>query len=143
MVANKGLRLVLVSLALAVSGCGVDPGADDGTTLGQQQDELTNSCTNSTNCSNCVYYARCRQPGLPYGLNTYQDKLNIINRYIPWPGCVAVIGTGTNIGHVAFVEYYNSYNGMVYISEGNWPAGQCGSRSGTASQLNIAGYWCP
>jgi hypothetical protein len=136
--------LIFLSSAVSVFGCGAPETLppDDGTLSGEESD-LTNSCTTTRNCNNCVYYARCRQPRLPTGLNTYADKVAIINRGTPNPGCVAIINTGNDIGHVAFVEYVNSYNGTVYISEGNWPYGQCGSRSGSASALRIVGYWCP
>ena len=91
-------------------------------------------------CSNCVYYAKARQPGLPNGLYTYGDKARIINSQVARPGCVAIIRTGHKWGHVAYVT---STRGAIHIAEGNWPSGRCGRRVGTARSLNISGYWCP
>jgi hypothetical protein len=91
-------------------------------------------------CSNCVDYARCRQPRLPHGLISFADKRARINSHTARRGCVAVIDTGSYYGHVAYV---NSTSGGIHIDEGNWPSGHCGTRSGSASSLHIAGYFCP
>ena len=53
-------------------------------------------------------------------------------------GCVAVIKTGSVNGHVAYVTRVSG--NKIFIDEGNW--GGCNSRSGTAAQLKIQGYWC-
>jgi hypothetical protein len=90
----------------------------------------------------CVAYARCKVPSLPFGLFTYQDKLNIINSRTLQQGSIAIINTGNNVGHVAYVQYVHS-NGEITISEANWIAGRCGTRRGTPARLNIVGYFRP
>jgi len=97
------------------------------------------ACQTSKNCDNCVFYARCRNPSLPYGLFSYGDKVAIINTYVPQAGAVAVIDTGTWTGHVAYVESVNG--SIINLSEGNWPLGSCGQRSGTMEALNITGFF--
>lgn len=92
-------------------------------------------------CDNCVYYARCRQPALPYGLTSYQDKLNIINNQTAKVGSVAIIKTSSIYGHVAYVT--NVSGAQITIAEGNWPSGNCGSRTGTKAGLNIQGFFRP
>lgn len=92
-------------------------------------------------CSNCVLYARCRQRRLPFGLTTYAQKVAIINSSRARAGCVAVIRTSSQWGHVAYVNRVSG--STVYLDEGNWPSGRCGRRSGTAARLNIRGYFCP
>lgn len=106
--------------------------------VGTAADELA-SCNTATNCSNCVYYARCRKPSLPYGLNTYNDKVAIINTQTASVGAVAIIKTGSTAGHVAYVTSVSG--STIKIAEGNWPNGSCGSRSGTKASLNIAGFF--
>ena len=117
---------------------GADPGVSS-------DDEPTASVASELGgcgqCTNCVLYARCRQPRLPFGLTSYADKVSHINRRTPRAGCVAVIRSSSSFGHVAYV---NSVSGStVHIDEGNWPSGNCGRRSGTAAGLHIAGYICP
>jgi hypothetical protein len=90
-------------------------------------------------CTNCVLYVDCRQPKTPRGLFTYADKARRINSRYPRPGCVAVINTGNQWGHVAYVE--NVAGATVYIAEGNY-AGRCNRRAGTAARLGITGYIC-
>lgn len=118
-----------------------DPGPD------VLDDEETTASTSSAlggcyQCSNCVYYARCRQPKLPYGLTYYSQKVARINRYSARVGCVAVIKTSSVYGHVAYVNRVAS-DGTITIDEGNWPSGRCGVRSGTKSGLHITGFICP
>jgi hypothetical protein len=93
-------------------------------------------------CSNCVYRARCLQPRLPTGLTTWSDKLGKINSHTPRVGCVAMIYTGSQWGHAAFVADKHA-DGTLTLKEGNWISGQCSQRRGTPSHLNIRGYWCP
>jgi hypothetical protein len=93
-------------------------------------------------CSNCVYRARCLQPRLPTGLTTWGDKLGKINSHTPRVGCVAMIYTGSQWGHAAFVADKHA-DGTLTLKEGNWISGQCSRRRGTPSRLNIRGYWCP
>ena len=103
--------------------------------LGDREAEAT-----CNQCSNCVLYARCRMPRLPYGLTSYSDKVRQINRWSPRAGCVAVIYTGSYYGHVAYVTSVSG--STINIAEGNWPSGHCGHRSGTQSGLRIKGYIC-
>lgn len=113
------------------SGCYVAPPG--------KNDYCISSCTTTTNCNNCVSYARCRKPSLPTGLTYYSQKKAIINSYTPSAGAVAIINTGDAYGHVAYVESVNG--STITISEGNWPYGSCGQRSNTASALKIVGYY--
>lgn len=92
-------------------------------------------------CNNCVQYARCQQPALPHGLWSYEDKLNIMNSQDAVPGAVAVIDVGDATGHVAYVE--SASGDAITISEGNYPYGHCGTRTGTRETLRIQGYFVP
>jgi hypothetical protein len=106
--------------------------------VGTAEDELL-ACASATNCDNCVYYARCRKPSLPYGLTSYSDKVAIINTQTASAGAVAIINTGSYYGHVAYVTSVSG--STINIAEGNWPSGSCGTRSGTKAGLNIAGFY--
>ena len=156
MAANASLGFsVLVGLALAgalAAGCSSettnpdDESALDGADPGISMDDQPTASVSSElggcgQCTNCVLYARCRQPRLPYGLTSYADKVSHINQHTAHAGCVAVIKTSSYYGHVAYVNSVSG--GLVHIDEGNWPSGHCGTRSGTASALHIAGYICP
>ena len=147
---------MFVGLGLAAAlaaGCSAEQGpgegnesALDGADPGTSSDEvppgtISSELSGCGPCDNCVLYARCRQPRLPYGLTSYADKVRQINRHTPHAGCVAVIKTTSYYGHVAYV---NSVSGStVHIDEANWSSGHCGTRAGTAAALNIAGYICP
>ena len=148
---------VLTAGTVALGGCAVDPADDEEVAVDgagadvspddlddEDGDEETASSGSALGgcyqCTNCVKYARCRQRRLPYGLTYWRDKLNIINSRTPRVGCVAVIKTGSAYGHVAYVKRVSG--STVSIDEGNWGR-RCNSRSGTASQLRIQGYWCP
>jgi hypothetical protein len=93
-------------------------------------------------CANCVYRARCLQPRLPLGLTTWGEKLGKINSHTPRSGCVAMIYTGSQWGHVAFVDARHA-DGTITIREGNWVGNTCSSRRRTPAALNVRGYWCP
>ena len=54
--------------------------------------------------NNCVMFARYKLPSLPYGLTSYQDKINIINSYTAIAGEVAITPGNSSYGHVAYVE---------------------------------------
>ena len=136
---------------LGGAGCAVElgevDGADDGDEVsfdgdddGEDEDVASTSSElgGCNQCTNCVLYARCRQPRLPFGLTSWSDKVRAINSKKPRAGCVAMIQTGSQYGHVAYVRRVSG--SKIYIDEGNW--GGCNSRSGTASKLNIRGYWC-
>lgn len=93
----------------------------------------------------CTTYARCRAPGLPGGLYSWQDKLNIINSNSARVGCVAVIDSTNPAGHVAYVHKVDTAPtpNRIYIHESNWSPGACTARSGSKAGLNIVGFWCP
>lgn len=141
-----GLATVLVA---GCSGETSDPGDEsalDGADPGMSRDDEPTASISSElggcgQCTNCVLYARCRQPRLPFGLTTYADKVRSINQHTPRAGCVAVIKTTSVYGHVAYVNGVSG--GGVHIDEGNWPSGHCGTRFGTPAALHISGYICP
>lgn len=93
-------------------------------------------------CANCVYRARCLQPRLPSGLTYWSQKLALVNSNTPKVGCVAMIYTGSQYGHVAYVSDKHT-DGTITIREGNWIGDSCSSRRRTPANLNIRGYWCP
>lgn len=151
-------RLLTAVFALSVSaiaavGCAADPAteedeayANDESAVDEGDSEgevgsMSSDLASCNQCDNCVYYARCRQPRLPTGLTSYADKRAKINRSTAKAGCVAVINTGSYYGHVAYVTKVSG--SKVYIAEGNWPSGHCGTRSGTKAALKITGYICP
>lgn len=100
----------------------------------------------------CVAYARSRVPGLPGGLFTMQDKLQIINSNRCREGSVAIIRYGS-VGHVAVVEKCDRDGKKegITITEANWQSGvitrrKASSRDGLRSaeaELAIVGYWRP
>ena len=97
----------------------VEPTEGDGTQnqdqrLGEQSLAIDDEPSGSTGddllltgycpgCANCVYRARCLQPSLPTGLYSWRDKLSHVNSHRPRVGCVAMIYTGSDYGHVAYV----------------------------------------
>lgn len=91
----------------------------------------------------CVAYARCRAPGLPYGLNTWADKRAIINSNHAHVGCVAMILGSNPAGHTAYVAKVLSNPRRVTLHESNWGSRTCNTRTGTRKELNITNYWCP
>lgn len=147
----RTFRLIAASAALMITGtlaagCIANDVSDEDSDeaqltseeVGTAADELL-ACSSSTNCNNCVYYARCRKPSLPYGLNTYADKVAIINTQTASAGAVAIIKTSSSAGHVAYVTSVSG--STITIAEGNWPNGSCGTRSGTKAGLNITGFF--
>lgn len=140
----------LVIGGLLAVGCSASDGDDesalDDVDPGMSADEepsesISSELAGCGPCNNCVLYARCRQPRLPYGLTSYGDKVRAINSRTGRAGCVAVIKTSSSYGHVAYVNRVSG--GTISIDEGNWPSGRCGRRSGTAASLHITGYICP
>ena len=107
-------------------------------------DYTIDNCTSLSNAE-CVAYARCRKNGnLQGNLFNFQQKVAIITTYVPQANAVAIIkvGSGTNgngVGHVAYVE--KVVGSTIYIAESNWSPGKITRRSGTASSLNIVGYY--
>lgn len=94
----------------------------------------------STAC-NCVLYARSRQPKLPYGLTSYQDKKNEIDVYKPQVGAVAVMpGGDARYGHVSYVAKVNA-DGTIVLDEANWKPCQITTNvKVTPSSRGIVGY---
>ncbi len=143
-----GIALAAAVLTIFTGvGCAVEETDDEEFSYDEELDEEDEVSTESSalggchQCNNCVDYARCRQPRLPYGLTSWADKRSRINSQRARARCVAMINTGSYYGHVAYVRKVRGRK--VFIAEGNWPSGQCGQRSGTKGGLNIAGYWCP
>ena len=101
---------------------------------------------------NCVLFARLKVNSLPFGLQTWQGKLAIINAHSPRPGDVAVIrihtGVYKDVGHVAIVETVTGNS--IAILEANYYAGNVSRRTAigadaddAARMLGIAGYFRP
>lgn len=89
---------------------------------------------------NCVEYARLKCPTLPRGLTTGEAKRAIINSPIPTKGAVAIVETGTDYDHVAYVED-TFLDGTVELSEANWGKPDISFRRGTPEELKIVGYF--
>lgn len=148
---RRALVVSVVATGIAVAaGCSAPTDLDEEGLIddGQEADDedgpvaSTESELGGCNqCSNCVKYARCRQPRLPYGLTYWREKVARINSRTPRRGCVAMIQTSSAYGHAAYVNGVSG--GRISIDEGNWPSGRCGQRSGTPAALNVRGYWCP
>ena len=101
---------------------------------------------------NCALFARDKVPTLPYGLDTWNGKLNAMNSNTPKVGSVAMIGFSSGaykeIGHAAVVESVS--DNSITIIEANYTAGKFSRRTATgadladaARQLGIAGYYEP
>lgn len=104
------------------------------------------------NQDNCVLFARSRVPTLPFGLESWQSKLNIRNSRAPRPGSVAIIqitsGRFAENGHVAVVESVTENS--ITIVEANWGGAGIQRRRmvGTSladaeRRLRISGYFQP
>jgi hypothetical protein len=132
----------LVTVSIALAGCGGTE-MDDAAPVSdaQQEDVAQVESAACGSCDNCVLHARCLAPRLPYGLNTWSDKVNIINSSTAHAGCVAMIPSSNPAGHVAYVSSVSG--GTIHLNEANWSAGACTTRSGTKAGLNIRGFWCP
>ena len=105
-----------------------------------------------THSDNCALFARDKVPTLPYGLDTWNGKLNAMNSNTPKVGSVAMIGFSSgaykDIGHAAVVESVSGNS--ITIIEANYTAGKLSRRTATgadladaARQLGIAGYYQP
>ncbi len=147
----SAVALILAACSLPLLGCAAEVDAIEGienseTTadeLGTAEDVMESSqeILACSQCDNCVLYARCRQPSLPFGLTSYADKVAIINTQTAAAGEVAIIKTSSSYGHVAYVTSVSG--STIHIAEGNWPNGSCGTRSGTKAGLNITGFFKP
>jgi hypothetical protein len=164
---TKLLPLSLLALSLAAAGCGGTEASQETATEVPAQTEVTTPsehdghaheeeagdvsaaafdgpCAGYCN-DQCTTYARCRAPGLPTGLWTWQDKLNIINSNHGHASCVAVIASSNPAGHVAYVHRVDTAPSpnRIYIHESNWYGSYCSARDGSKDGLNIRGFWCP
>ncbi|AKJ03987.1 Hypothetical protein AA314_05613 [Archangium gephyra] len=152
------MALSLLSLSLAVTGCGGVEQEDMASEQqlsnedqaahadhGHEQDIGTTESAVCGNCDNCVLHARCRQPNLPYGLTYWSEKAAIANSNHAHAGCVALIPTGSAYGHVAYVESVDRTVSpwRVSLREANWQPNTCSGRTGTKDGLGIWNYWCP
>lgn len=90
---------------------------------------------------NCVYYARDRQPKLPGGLTTCDDKKHASNSNTAKAGCVLFRTGDPTYCHAAYVTKVSS--GTVYYDQANWTPCACSSDSLSASSDKVIGYWCP
>lgn len=103
-----------------------------------KESNVTSQCPSYLN--NCVKWVRTyRVKNLPYGLNSYSDKVNIINSHTAAAGEAAIIKTSSSYGHVAYVK--NVSGNQITIEEVNWAGHFVDVRTGTASELNISGYF--
>lgn len=90
---------------------------------------------------NCVYYARDRQPKLPTGLTTCDDKKSKVNSHTAAAGCVMFRTGDPTYCHATYVTKVSG--GTVYYDQANWTPCKCSSDSISASSSAILGYWCP
>jgi hypothetical protein len=146
----KILALSLLSASLAFTGCGPVDEQELATAQMEEQvagEELgtTESALCTDYCDNCVLFARCKQPKLPYGLTYWSDKKAIVNSNHAHDGCVAMIPTSHVYGHAAYVANVDrSFSPpRITLREANWQPNTCSSRTGTKDGLNIYNYWCP
>lgn len=139
------LPLSLLTLSLAITGCGGVEEQELTPAESQQDVASTESALCTDYCDNCVLFARCKAPKLPYGLTYWSDKVAVINSNHAHPGCVAMIPTSSVYGHAAYVADVDTAPSpnRIYLREANWIANTCSSRSGTKDGLNIRNYWCP
>ncbi len=94
-----------------------------------------------SNACNCVYYARDRQPKLPTGLTTCDDKKSKVNSHTPAPGCVMFRTGDPTYCHATYVTKVTSTN--VYYDQANWTPCKCSSDYLSLTSSSILGYWCP
>jgi len=144
------LSLSLLTVSLAVTGCG--PIDEQELAAARMEEAVAGEEVGSTEsalctdyCDNCVLFARCKQPKLPYGLTYWSDKVAIINSNHAHAGCVAMIPTSHVYGHAAYVDHVDTAPSpnVIYLREANWQPNACSSRHGTKDGLNIRNYWCP
>jgi hypothetical protein len=80
-------------------------------------DTLISCSPYDSHACNCVYYARDRQPKLPSGLTTCDDKRSKVNSHTPTPGCVLFRRGDPTYCHAAYVR--KVANGYVYYDQAN------------------------
>lgn len=148
------LSLSFITAALALSGCGGTemeeaPEAHehaDHAEHEEEQDLGTSESAACGHCDNCVLFARCKTGDrLPYGLTYWSQKVAIINSNHAHPGCVAMIPTSHDYGHVAYVQKVDTAPNpnQITLAEANWSGNACTRRKGTKAGLNIRNFWCP
>ena len=103
-----------------------------------KETNVTNQCPSYLN--NCVKWVRTyRVKNLPYGLTYYSAKARIINSHTATAGEAAIIKTRRAYGHIAYVK--SVHGNQITIEEVNWAGHFVDVRTGTASELNISGYF--
>jgi hypothetical protein len=105
------------------------------------QDTIISCDPYQKDACNCVYYARDRQPKLPGGLSTCDDKKSKINSHTAKPGCVMFRTGDPTYCHATYVTKVQ--NGNVYYDQANWTPCQCSKDSLPSGSSKIMGYWCP
>lgn len=105
------------------------------------QDTIISCSPYEEDACNCVYYARDRQPKLPTGCTTCDDKKHLSNSNKAAPGCVLFRTGDPTYCHAAYVTKVSG--GKVYYDQANWTPCQCSSDSLSESSDKIIGYWCP
>lgn len=105
-------------------------------------ESLADGCSTASTRCNCVLYARCRVPRLPFGLTSYQDKVRVINSRTPTVGSVAVMNIYPPYGHVAVVEAVHR-DGRITVREANYVRCAVTSRTNLPARMAVAGYFRP
>lgn len=109
--------------------------------------KATDTCDTPTNRCNCVFYARCRVPKLPYGMTTYSEKVSKINSSIPTVGSVAIMNIYPPYGHVAVVTAVNRNAAgnitTISVREANYQACKVSNRTATPASMKVVGYFRP
>ncbi len=109
--------------------------------------KAADACDTSANRCNCVFYARCRVPKLPYGMTTYSEKVSKINSTTPSIGSVAIMNIYPPYGHVAVVTAVNRDSSgrvsSITVSEANYQACRVSTRTATPVSMKVTGYYRP
>lgn len=105
------------------------------------QDTIISCDPYEADACNCVYYARDRQPALPGGLETCDDKKNKSNSNKAKAGCVMFRTGDPEYCHAAYVTKVK--DGTVYYDQANWDPCQCSKDTLPEGSDKIIGYWCP
>lgn len=105
------------------------------------QDSIISCSPYQSDACNCVYYARDRQPKLPGGCTTCDDKKHLSNSNQAKPGCVLFRTGDPTYCHAAYVTKVSG--GKVYYDQANWTPCECSSDSLSESSDKIIGYYCP
>ena len=138
---DNGRSLVLVTTS-RISPAGTD------TEEARPKAQAVASCDTATNRCNCVLYARCKVPRLPFGLFTYTDKKAIINSSSAAVGSVAIMNIAPPYGHVAVVtavkkDIRTRQVTSITVNEANYSSCRITTRSGSPASLKVTGYFKP